>query len=145
MSALANLKLSNVKRSNGLPTIQIRRHKLIEKLGEQIQLAQAQQQGQSFNTTRLKTIKDEQGQRQTIEVQRRVKQWWWVSDTGKTCLNIRYGARALELVKGKSTVEVGAAEHLVDTLKLVKNAVELGELDTQIEAVSGAVRRGFKK
>lgn len=145
MSALNNLKLSNAKRSNGLPPLVVRRHKLLSKLSEQIQLAQAQQQGQPFNTTRLKTIKDEQGQRQTVEVQRRVKQWWWTNDTGKTCLNIRYGARALELAKGKVTVEVGAPEHLVDTLRLIKNAVELGELDTQIETVSGAVRTGFKK
>jgi len=145
MSALANLKLSNAKRSNGLPTIMIRRTKLLSKLSEQIQLAQAQQQGQSFNTTRLKTITDDNGQRQNIEVHRRVKQWWWTNETGKVCLNIRYGARALELVKGKSTVEVGAPEHLLDTLKLIKNAVELGELDSQIETVSGAVRTGFKK
>jgi len=145
MSALNNLKLSNAKRSMGLSPLLVRRQKLIAKLGEQIQLAQAQQQGQPFNTTRLKSITDEHGQRQTIEVQRRVKQWWWTNDTGKTCLNIRYGARALELAKGKSTVEVGAPEHLMDTLKLIKNAVEQGELDTQIEAVSGAVRTGFKK
>lgn len=145
MSALANLKLSNAKRSNGLPTIQIRRTKLLSKLAEQIELAQAQKNGVPFSTTRLKVIKDEYGERQTVEVFRRVKQWWWTNETGKVCLNIRYGARSLELVKGKSTVEVGAPEHLLDTLKLIKNAVELGELDNQIEVVSGAVRTGFKK
>lgn len=145
MSVLSNLKLSSAKRSAGLPSILIRRTKLLLKLEEQIQLAQAQQQGLSFNTTRLKTITDEHGQRQLIEIQRRVRPWWWANDTGKICLNIRYGARSLEITKGKTTVEVGATSQLVDTLKLVKTAIEQGELDAQIEALSGAVRTGFKK
>ena len=47
--------------------------------------------------------------------------------------------------EGKSTVEVGGADQLVSTLQLIKQAVEAGELDAQIEAASGALRSGFKR
>ena len=37
------------------------------------------------------------------------------------------------------------ASDLVPTLETLKQAVESGELDAQLEAVSGAVKAGFKK
>ena len=76
---------------------------------------------------------------------KRVRQWWFVSDSGKVCLNIRYGAKVIELAKGKTAIEVANADELIRTLELVKSAVEGGELDTQIESVSGALREGFIK
>ena len=42
-------------------------------------------------------------------------------------------------------VEVNSAEELIKALEIIKVAVEAGELDTQIEAASGAVRAGFGK
>ena len=145
MSALANLKLSNTKRTAALAPIQIRRNKLSGKLADQIQLALAQQQGETYTTNRFKTIASEDGSRKTIEIQRRVRPMWWTNVDGKICLTVRYGAKQLELAKGKSTVEVGAADHLVGTLQVIKQAVEAGELDAQIEAASGALRSGFKR
>ena len=41
MSALSNLKLTNAKRPMAMPVVQIRRNKLLKKLHEQIQLAEA--------------------------------------------------------------------------------------------------------
>jgi len=145
MSALTNLKLTTTKRTAALAPIQIRRNKLAGKLADQIQLAQAQQQGLSFNTTRYKTVASEDGGRKTVEIQRRVRPMWWTNADGKICLTVRYGARQLELAKGKPTVEVGTADHLVATLEIIKQAVETGELDAQIEAASGALRSGFKR
>ena len=144
MSALANLKLSNTKRTAALAPIQIRRNKLAGKLADQIQLALAQQQGQTYNTTRFKTVASEDGSRKTVEIQRRVRPMWWTNTDGKVCLTVRYGAKQLELAKGKATVEVGAADHLVGILQIIKTAIETGELDAQIEAASGALRSGFK-
>jgi len=60
-------------------------------------------------------------------------------------LNIRYGAKLIELAKGKTAIEVTSADDLIKTLEIVKNAVDAGELDNQIEAASGAVRAGFGK
>jgi len=144
MSALSNLKLSNTKRTAALAPIQVRRNKLSGKLADQIQLALAQQQGETYTTNRFKTVANEDGSRKTVEIQRRVRPMWWTNTDGKVCLTVRYGAKQLELAKGKPTVEVGDADHLVGTLQVIKQAVQAGELDAQIEAASGALSSGFK-
>jgi hypothetical protein len=58
---------------------------------------------------------------------------------------IKYGTRVLELAKGKHSIEVANANDLIKALELVKQAVELGELDAQLEQASGSVRKGFRK
>jgi hypothetical protein len=82
---------------------------------------------------------------QTLEVPKRVKPWWWISESGKVCVSIRYGSKVLELSKGKTSIEIGGAQDLVPALETVKVAVLAGELDAQIEAASGALRSGFKR
>ena len=66
-------------------------------------------------------------------------------DRGKVCLQVRYGTRVLELAKGKNSIEVGSGAELLTVLETVKKSVEQGELDTQIEAASAAVRERFIK
>lgn len=53
--------------------------------------------------------------------------------------------KAYRISKGKSAVEVGTAEELINTLEIIRKATLAGELDTQIEQVSGAVKAAFKK
>ena len=98
-----------------------------------------------FRSKKFKTVKDYDGSRKTIEHQKRVRPWWFVANDGKVCLNIRYGSRVIEFAKGKSAVEVASADELLKALEIIKGAIEAGELDTQIEQVSGAVRAGFGK
>ncbi|QWD88899.1 hypothetical protein GQ367_08490 [Polynucleobacter sp. MWH-CaK5] len=145
MSALNNLKLSAVKRPTALPAIQQRRNKLSNKLWEQIQLAKAQQTGATFSTKRFKTVRDITGATKTVELQKRVRQWWFVADSGKLCLNVKYGTKVLELQKNKPSVELNTPADLINTLEIIKGAVEAGELDSQIEFASGAVRARFTK
>jgi hypothetical protein len=145
MSTLNGLKLSTAKRPTAMPPIQLRRNKLSNKLWEQMQLAKAQQAGETFNTKRFKTVRDIDGATKTIEMQKRVRPWWFVSEGGKVCLNIKYGTKVLEILKGKPSIEVGNATELIGTLEIIKRAVENGELDSQIEAASGAVRARFGK
>ena len=54
-----------------------------------------------------------------------------------------YGAKVLELAKGKVAVKVGREKDWVPTLGLIKTAVLNGELDTQIEAAANKLRAGF--
>jgi len=68
-----------------------------------------------------------------------------VSETGKVCISIRYGAKLIELAKGKSAIEVSSGEELIKTLELNKRAVEAGELDSQIEIASTKLKEGFKR
>ena len=146
MSTITALKLSNAKRPANLPPIVVRRNKLATKLWDQIQLAQSQAAGQHFQPTRLRTVRDaETGLNKTIQVPRRIKPWWWSSDTGQVCVSVRYGSKVLELARGKAAIEVSDAQDLIRTLEAVKAAVIAGELDAQIQAASGVLRSGFKK
>ena len=145
MSTLNSLKLTASKKPTSIPPILHRRNKLSTKIWEQIQLAKAQKEGSTFTVKKFKTIKDHEGSSKNIELQKRVRPWWFVASEGKVCVNVRYGAKLIELAKGKTAVEVSSAEDLIKTLELIKVAVEAGELDTQIEAASGAVRAGFRR
>ena len=145
MSTLSNLKLVNSKKPTTIPPILNRRHKLGNKVWEQIQLAKAQKEGGTFTVKKFKTVKDCDGSRKNIEIEKRVRQWWYVAADGKVCLNIRYGAKIIEFAKGKTAVEVSTPEELIKALEIIKGAVEAGELDGPIEHASGAVRAGFGK
>lgn len=144
MSAFNGLKLVAAKRPQSASPIVQRRNKLSNQLWEQIELASAAADGKIFAPMRMRTVKDKQtGERKTIEAAKRVKQWWFVADNGRVCLQVRYGTRVLELAKGKNSIDVGNASELVVVLETVKKCVELGELDSQIEAASAAVRERF--
>jgi hypothetical protein len=145
MSILSNLKLTTAKKPTSVSPLLHRRYKLSKRIWEQIELAKAQKVGETFTTKKFKSIKDINGITRSVEMDKRVRQWWFVSDNGKVCLNIRYGAKVIELAKGKTAIEVANADELIRTLELVKSAVEGGELDAQIESVSGALREGFIK
>ena len=99
----------------------------------------------AFFRTRSVGGSDQDGLRRSIELPKRVRAWWWNGDNGKIALNVRYGAKVVELAKGKSTIEVAAHTDLIPTLELLKRAVEAGELDTQIESASNKLREGFGK
>lgn len=144
MSALSNLKLTNAKRPQAMPAVLIRRNKLVKKLYEQIQLAQAQEAGDTYTAKRLKNVRDaETGLTKTVEVAKRVRQWWWTGDNGKICLNVKYGSSCLQIAKGKYAIEAGSIEGVIEALQTLKKATEAGELDGQIEAVAGEVKTGF--
>ena len=145
MSTLNSLKLVNSKKPTAIPPILHRRNKLGSKVWEQIQLAKAQQTGATFSTKRFKTVRDITGATKTVELQKRVRQWWFVADSGKLCLNVKYGTKILELQKNKPSVELNTPADLINTLEIIKGAVEAGELDSQIEFASGAVRARFTK
>ena len=97
-----------------------------------------------FCKTRLRTIKDENGLSTTISQTKRVRECWWTADNDKLCVTLRYGAKVIELAKGKNAVELASKADLITTLETLKEAVLAGELDAQIETASGAIRSKFK-
>jgi len=146
MSALESLKLTTAKKPTHIPAVVFRRNKLSSKLWEQIQLAKSQIDGTPFVVTKFKSIKDrETGLRRQVEIPKRIREWWFRNDAGKVCVSVKYGTKVIELAKGKHSVEVENAQALVKALELVKQAVEAGELDAQIESASGALKLGFKR
>jgi hypothetical protein len=129
-----------------MPAVQVRRNKLAKRLWEQAELAKAQQAGTQFTTTKFRTVvENDTGLRKQVEVNKRIKQWWFTTDTGKLALSVRYGARLLELAKGKFAVELASEKELVSTLEIIKAAVLAGELDAAIDTASNKLRDGFQR
>ena len=145
VALLHSLKVIAAKKAIGNNPQVHRRMKLARKLWEQIQLAKSQAEGTNFTMTRFRSVTDPDGSRRSVEVPRRVRAWWWTTEANKLALNIRYGARKIEISKGKSAVEIATVADLVPTLELIKQAVEAGELDAQIEAAAVKLREGFVK
>ena len=146
MSTLDALKLVAIKKPTHTPTVVIRRQKLASKVWEQIQLAKSQIEGTQFVVKKYKSVVDrETGLRKQVEVPKRIREWWFKNEQGKMCVSIRYGTQTIELAKGKGSIEVESASALIKALELVKQAVEAGELDAQINNASVNVRKVFDK
>jgi hypothetical protein len=145
-TALANLKLVAAKKPGQMSPVAFRRAKLAKRLAEQISLAKAMSDGSTYAPTKQRKVTDaESGETKIVDVPKRIKAWWWSGEGGKFCVSLRYGAKVIELAKGKSAVEVGSSTELIAALETLKLAVTGGELDAQLEAASGAVKAGFKK
>ena len=146
MSGLSALKLVQAKREKASSPQHARRQKLSTKLAEQIQLAKAQQAGTEFYPVRIRIVKDEAtGQSRQVEVPKQLKPWWWTDERGKLCITVRYGARTLEIVDGKNAIETDSIAEVITTLQVIRSAVDTGELDARIEAISGLMKLGFDK
>ena len=147
MSALAALKLVVSKKNRAVSPVMHKREKLTAKLTEQIALCEAQQGGQLYAPKRLKTVVDtETGERKVIATTKRVREWYWRTSDGKVNLAIKYGAKTLALGKGgKNAIELASENEVLDALRLIKNAVSLGELDDAIAEASTATRTAFGK
>ena len=146
MSAFNGLKLVAARRPQTASPIQLRRNKLVTQLWEQIELARASAEGKTFAPVRLRNIKDKlTGERRTVEAAKRVKQWWFTADSGRVCLQVRYGTRVMELAKGKNSIDVGTNAELLSVLDTVKKCVEQGDMDTLIDAARAALRARFVK
>ena len=143
MATLASLKLVAAKKPTQQSPVVHRRNKLSSKIQEQILLAAAQNEGSTYAPTRTKTVTNAEGERVQVTHAKRVKPWWFVGESGKVCIEIRYGAKVIELSKGKTAIEIASPTALVETLETVKSAVLAGELDAQIEAASVKLREGF--
>ena len=146
-SILNSLKLVNAKRQTIADPIQFRRLKLSEKIGHQILLAIALENGEIYTVKRQRNVRDEvSGLSTTVEVSRKVKQWWFVNnDSKKVAVQLRYGSRVIDFAKGKNAIEVSDGDELIQALTKLRDAVLGGELDAQIEIASEAVKARFKK
>jgi ABC-type phosphate/phosphonate transport system ATPase subunit len=146
MTALSGLKLTAAAKPQQISGIQLRRNKMAKRIWEQVELAKAQQAGTTFAPTRFRTVvENDTGIRKQIETHKRVKQWWFITDTGKLAITLRYGSKVIELAKGKSAVEIANEKELVSVLETLKGAVLAGELDQQIDAAANKLREGFER
>lgn len=140
-SYLSSLTLTTGQRVIQPNVVEQRRHKLKVQLAEQRRLAEAEANGESYVPTKSKKVVDaETGEEQAVAVPKRLKAWWWKNPAGKTLLAVKYGARSLELAKGKNSIEV-ADGRLLQVLATLEQAIDAGELDAALAQVSQAKSR----
>ena len=137
MPIMTKLTIVSAKRQSKASPEEQRRNKLLSKLAEQLALAEALVAGTVYRGTREVVVKAEDGTRSRVSRETRVRAWFWHDLSGKWLLEVRYGARVLELAKGKRAIEMASRDALCDTIKLLQEAVRAGELDAQIEAAVG--------
>lgn len=144
---LSSLKLVNAKRQNSIDPVVFRRNKLNEKLKIQIAMAEALKKGENFTVKRMRKMRDEAtGLTSQIEVNKRVKTWWFTNnDNKKVAVQIFYGNKVIDLAKGKNAVEVANIDELISVLSKLQELVLDGSLDAQIEQAADSVKARFAK
>lgn len=130
-----------------MPAVQIRRNKLVNKLLEQIQLITAKKDGVHFAPLHLRSVRDrDTGVIKRIETPKRIRPWFFTSDNGKICVQIKYGSKVIDVSgKNKPTIELANTDDLIKTLELIKTATLAGELDVMLESAGMKLRDGFTK
>ena len=141
MTVLDTLNFVAFKPLANTNPIAVRRRKLAAKIDEQILLAE----NKDYTPTQHKWVADEHGHQRKVEVAKRVKRWWVASADGKVNLVVRYGSKPLEFAKGKNAIELASEAEVADTLRKVREAAELGELDALIEKQAQFGRRVTQK
>ena len=90
-----------------------------------------------------KWVRNEAGNKELVQLQKRVRPWWREDALGTVGLTVRYGAKALEFEKGKSSIIVPSKNQLVATLDTVIAGVKAGELDEHL--AQQVIARGLPK
>jgi hypothetical protein len=146
-ASLAALKFVSSKRPTQIPSVQLRRNKLVNKLQDQIQLISAKKDGVHFAPLHFRSVRDrDTGEIKRMELPKRIRPWFFTNDNGKICLQIKYGSKVIDVSgKNKPTIELASADELIKTLELVKTATLAGELDLLLESAGMKLRDGFTK
>jgi len=139
MSLIAKLNTMVLRKPAAMTPAESRRTKLLAALTEQQALAEAHVAGTTYVVKVKRWQKDAEGVKQRIERDKLVKAWWW-KDGDTLSLVVRYGAKALELSKGKRAIRVDKAEQLPGVFDTLRAAVQAGELDAAIEAMVGGAK-----
>ena len=138
MKILKSLTFGIMSRGSQNPVL-ARRSKLIHRLEQQKRLAQ----DANFVVTISKWVRNEAGNKELVLLQKRVRPWWREDALGTVGLTVRYGAKALEFEKGKSSIIVPSKDQLVATLDTVIAGVKAGELDEHL--AQQVIARGLPK
>lgn len=130
MTVLNSLKFVSYSPANNNTVEATRRRKLVAKIDEQLALAA----NADYQPTKIKRVKDAEGNVEKVEVAKRVKRWWSATADGKVNLTVRYGSKPIEFAKGKNAIELDSEEQVAATLLKVKDSVNAGEFDALIAA-----------
>jgi hypothetical protein len=118
-----------------LTKVEQRRAKLINKLEEQLALAEALISGERYEPLRKVWSTAADGERVRIERPKRVRPWYWLNAAG-CFFSVYYGSKVLRLEGDMTAISLGDRSELTDAIKSVIEAVRAGELDLVIEEVA---------
>jgi hypothetical protein len=122
------------------------RQKLLDRLADQIALAEAVVSGQSFQRVRFRRTRDLENDEITeMPVRTRVRPWWSQDKDGTILVWIKYGNQMLELQKGKTAIRIKSRDELISTFNTVLEAVRAGELDPLILGAVATFKARFSK
>ena len=85
----------------------------------------------SENAGVLSGLTNETGEKELVERDKKVRRWYW-RNGDKWFFQLRYGAKVLDLGKGRNAVEVDNEDALIEAIDVCSAAVKAGELDTKI-------------
>ena len=140
MSFIQSVKLAEYKPGSVRSPVARRREKLAFKVEEQIKLAI----DSTYRPTKIVWSRSADGTEHKVEQPKRIKRWWVEAVDGTVQLTVRYGAKPLELAKGKNAIALKSKDEVEDTLRKLQQAVLNGEFDTILEqqiGVSKPVRK----
>ena len=143
MKHLGRLKLVVVAQKHVQSKTEHRRAKLIEKLEDQLAMAEALIKGESFHKYKQVWGHNEHGERVRLDREKRVRAWYWMSAAG-CYFSVFYGSRVMKLDGDNTAITVGARDKLPEIIRAVIEAVKAGELDKSIEDAADKVVRAVK-
>ena len=130
MNLLKELNLTPVKKTVGRNPIVQRRESLIKGIDKQLTICDSLLTDNEF-------ARDHQ-------TGRKIPSWFWLDDSGQYYLSINYGKQPLELSKGKFSIICDSIESVQSSLNLVRESVQMGDFDKQLEKRSKVIRSNFK-
>ena len=130
MKLLKELNLTPVKKTVGRNPIVQRRESLIKGIDKQLSICES-------------LISDNEFARDH-HTGRRIPSWFWLDDSGQYYLSINYGKQPMELSKGKFSIVCDSIENVQSSLSIVRESVQMGDFDKQLEKRSKVIRSNFK-
>jgi hypothetical protein len=136
MSFIQTVKLAEYKPGSVRSPVARRREKLAFKVDEQIKLAI----DSTYRPTKIVWSRSADGTEHKVEQPKRIKRWWVEAADGTVQLTVRYGAKPLELAKGKNAIALNSKAEVEGTLRKLQLAVLSGELDAILEQQIGLTK-----
>ena len=97
----------------------------------------------NFVVTVSRWLRNEAGSKELVQLQKRVRPWWREDVLGTVGLTVRYGAKAIEFEKGKTSIIVPNKDQLIAIFDTLIEGVKAGELDEHLAQQAKA--RGVPK
>ena len=138
MSHLSKLSLSTASPTEPIGPVARKRMKLIRKIDQQIDAAQAEANDELFVEEIRRWVRNEEtGEKQLVTQQRPIRRWWWQNSDGQWMVSLRDGNRLIRLDGTNRSAIAGDKSDIVMALEVLRDAAVGGELDDRLEELIG--------